>query len=274
MPGTQPFFEALWAVMRLQVVPQDLGGAGERRITWETDDAVFKEAAGKDFMLEATDVLKGVLGFEEAAVQPSRSSGLLVTNTQTPAHGRAQSHPLLSTVSSRAPKSPTISTTTYAKRTRAPSDPFLDIATPPLSRSLITTSSMTSSDPASDLVDDATPHAGDEESVEESAHQDPFCEHDSQMRVWTSPDLANPEYLSLLKLFPSSVAARPLPRFPVSGLPNREADIEEGEQGPPEEMFTIRYGTGTIALSPRVRSDGWQGGWWTRFIMWWRTIFC
>jgi hypothetical protein len=45
MPGTQPFFEALWAIMRLQVVPQDLGGAGERRITWEVDDAAFKEAA-------------------------------------------------------------------------------------------------------------------------------------------------------------------------------------------------------------------------------------
>jgi hypothetical protein len=60
MPGTKPFFEALWAVMRLQVLPIELGGAGPRRIEWEIDDAVFKEAAGKDFMLEAVDVLKGV----------------------------------------------------------------------------------------------------------------------------------------------------------------------------------------------------------------------
>lgn len=60
MPGTKPFFEGLWAVMRLQVIPEDLGGAGVRRIEWEVDDAVFKEAAGKDFMLEAVDVLKGV----------------------------------------------------------------------------------------------------------------------------------------------------------------------------------------------------------------------
>lgn len=45
MPGTKPFFEALWAVMRLQVVPENLGGAGPYRIEWEFDDAVFKEAA-------------------------------------------------------------------------------------------------------------------------------------------------------------------------------------------------------------------------------------
>jgi hypothetical protein len=31
--------------MRLQVVPDKLGGAGKFRIEWEIDDAVFKEAA-------------------------------------------------------------------------------------------------------------------------------------------------------------------------------------------------------------------------------------
>jgi hypothetical protein len=45
MPGTKPFFEALWAVMRLQVVPEQFGGSGSYRIEWELDDAVFKEAA-------------------------------------------------------------------------------------------------------------------------------------------------------------------------------------------------------------------------------------
>ena len=45
MPGARPFFEALWAVMRLQSLPENLGGAGSRRITWEIDDAVFQEAA-------------------------------------------------------------------------------------------------------------------------------------------------------------------------------------------------------------------------------------
>jgi hypothetical protein len=64
MPGTKPFFQSyamlsflitlkvlkytfvsLWAIMRLQVVPDKLGGAGKFRIEWEIDDAVFKEAA-------------------------------------------------------------------------------------------------------------------------------------------------------------------------------------------------------------------------------------
>ena len=53
--------QALWAIMRLQVVSEQLGGAGANRIDWELDDAVFKESAGKDFMLEAIDVLKGVI---------------------------------------------------------------------------------------------------------------------------------------------------------------------------------------------------------------------
>lgn len=38
-------FDSLWAVMRLQVIPVNLGGAGAYRIEWEFDDAVFKEAA-------------------------------------------------------------------------------------------------------------------------------------------------------------------------------------------------------------------------------------
>jgi hypothetical protein len=45
MAGTKPFFEGLWAIMRLQVLPEDLGGAGSRRIEWELDDAVFMESA-------------------------------------------------------------------------------------------------------------------------------------------------------------------------------------------------------------------------------------
>jgi hypothetical protein len=36
---------SLWAIFRLQVIPQSLGGAGSYRIEWELDDAVFKEAA-------------------------------------------------------------------------------------------------------------------------------------------------------------------------------------------------------------------------------------
>lgn len=45
LPGTNALFEGLWVLMRLQVVPEHLGGAGARRIEWEIDDAVFQEAA-------------------------------------------------------------------------------------------------------------------------------------------------------------------------------------------------------------------------------------
>lgn len=88
LPGTKPFFQSLWAVMRLQALPESLGGAGSCRIEWEFDEAVFMESAyvfnsrqirlsllvsyisfvsftnsGKDFMLEAIDVLKGVRAY-------------------------------------------------------------------------------------------------------------------------------------------------------------------------------------------------------------------
>jgi hypothetical protein len=45
MPGPKPFFEGLWAVMRLMTLPENIGGAGSRRIEWEIDDAVFRETA-------------------------------------------------------------------------------------------------------------------------------------------------------------------------------------------------------------------------------------
>jgi len=61
MPGTTPFFEryvlsnsvhhffnflrSLWGIMRLQIIPENLGGAGQNRLEWEIDDTVFKESA-------------------------------------------------------------------------------------------------------------------------------------------------------------------------------------------------------------------------------------
>jgi hypothetical protein len=34
---------AVWAIMRLQIVPEDIGGAGRNKIEWEFDDAVLRE---------------------------------------------------------------------------------------------------------------------------------------------------------------------------------------------------------------------------------------
>lgn len=60
MPGTHPFFQALYGIFRLQALPGKLGGADDSLIEWEVDDAVFLESAGKDFTIEAVAVLKGV----------------------------------------------------------------------------------------------------------------------------------------------------------------------------------------------------------------------
>lgn len=45
VPGTKPFFDGLFAVLRLQSLPEYLGGAGSFRMEWEIDDAVFRESA-------------------------------------------------------------------------------------------------------------------------------------------------------------------------------------------------------------------------------------
>lgn len=43
-PGTHPFFEGLYGVLRLQSTGEASGGAGPWRIEWEVDDAVFLES--------------------------------------------------------------------------------------------------------------------------------------------------------------------------------------------------------------------------------------
>lgn len=271
MPGARPFFEALWAVMRLQTLPENLGGAGSRRITWEIDDAVFQEAAGKDFMLEAINVLKGVLGFEDVLSPNSRSSSVSALGSTLPTHSRVQSQPLPSQpLLCDSGSSRPISTKTLAKRPRAPSDPFLD--TPPLSRSLATTSS------ASQIGD--PPGTPDDVSVNHTptdplgpSRRDVFPEIDAQSRIWVAPDLSNPEYSVLLKLFPSFVSAKALPRFPAPSRSKRKQDIEEGEEQT-EEPFEIRFGTGMIRLSGPERTGQWRGGWWARFTSWCKTLFC
>jgi hypothetical protein len=91
------------------------------------------------------------------------------------------------------------------------------------------------------------------------------------MRTWTAPDLSNPEFLELLKLFPSFITRRSLPRFPV--LTSRHADIEDGDEEGIEGK-QIQFGTGSMWVSSSPRSSGWAGGWWARFKLWWRRMFC
>jgi len=249
------------------------------RIDWEFDDAVFKEAAGKDFMLEAIDILKGVLGFEEiqSSTRSSASNNFETYASASP-HSRTQSQPS----PSNGKKSLAITTTVQPKRARAPSDPFLD--TPALSRSLASTSTQSSgnttallsslaSHGASELPSPVTPPPDTDRPLSRTHRDFTYDSEEDYLRIWTSPDLPNPEYLSLLKVFPSFITRRPLPRFPVISGNRQPADIEEGdEEG--GEAKQIRFGTGTMWISSKERSDGWEGGWWTRFILWWRKLFC
>ncbi|KAG9316217.1 hypothetical protein JVU11DRAFT_2244 [Chiua virens] len=281
MPGTKPFFEALWAVMRLQSLPERLGGAGPNRIQWEFDDAVFKEAAGKDFMLEAIDVLKGVLAFEEVPSSGARdrACGSHLTSCS---HLNIKSNPVSTANAARLPKPSPISMVTHSQRARAASDPFLDM--PGLSHSLPSASSHSTdvaippsaAENAEEGAPPITPHYQDGEQEQELAplRSDVQAEgaDDVHLRIWTTPDLLNQEFLALLTVFPSFITRNSPPRFCVSSHP-RAADIEEGEEerGEGEE---IRFGTGSMWVSAKQRSDGFKGGWWTRFVLWWRRLFC
>ncbi|EIM81221.1 uncharacterized protein STEHIDRAFT_150209 [Stereum hirsutum FP-91666 SS1] len=286
LPGTNALFEGLWVLMRLQVVPEHLGGAGARRIQWEIDDAVFQEAAGKDFMLEAIDVLKGVLGFEEnPSSRTSTSSGISQGyGALPPLHSRSQSQPLQSKDTDSSAGTGEASRPPL-KRMRAPSDPFLD--TPDLSHSFNSSSTQSSSAQPSSLAPSKSPSEGIDEppspltpptEIDDLFPKVPPDYRDEQkvyLRIWTSPDLANPELLALLKVFPTFISRRTLPRFSPAASSRRIPDVEEGGVDDADESENaIRAGTGRMWLSSRPRSGDWAGGWWSRFVLWWRRLFC
>ena len=209
-----------------------------------------------------------VLGFEEA---PSPRTPLSAyghkTNSSMPLlHSRAQSQPLTSHHKPSDGASKFQST-----RARAPSDPFLDVPPTSSTRRFPPSANTESLLPGAEGPPSPIPSYGDNPT---SITQDDTAYDDADeqyLRVWTSPDLANPEILQLVKLFPAFVSRRPFPRFPVPS--SRHVDIEEGEDDGLEGR-QIQFGTGSMRISPKQRTDAWEGGWWTRFIMWWKRIFC
>lgn len=92
---------------------------------------------------------------------------------------------------------------------------------------------------------------------------------DGHMRTWTFPDLPNPEILNLLTLFPALIMRRVMPRFPVATGRRRDVEEADDERGEGKE---IQFGTGSMWISPDLRSDGWNGTWWSRFVSWWRKV--
>lgn len=233
-------------------------------------------------MFEAIDVLKGVseccqfylngcqlriiqvLAFEEIA-SPQSSPNIGTYPDSVVVHSRSQ---LPS--DRKSAKISSISSTVQQKRARAPSDPFLD--GPAFSRSVASASSHSSAGTTRPLLDGSTPDElfSYEDNVTSLTKGEDFSGGDEgYLRIWTSPDLTNPELLELLSLFPAFVSRRPLPRFSRSNL--RHPDVEEGEDG---ECKRVQFGTGSLWISSKPRSDSWKGGWWTRFLLWCRRTFC
>lgn len=104
-------------------------------------------------------------------------------------------------------------------------------------------------------------------------------EGEEYIRVWTAPDLSDMEYLSLLKLFPAFVSARPLARFPVSARTRarkgRPADEEEADAAEVDnENRDVKHGTGRMWAGSRRRRSAISGGWWNRLVGWVRRVFC
>nr|GAT44644.1 predicted protein [Mycena chlorophos] len=256
--------KSLWAIMRLQIVPETIGGAGRNVICWEFDDAVLRESAGRDFMVEAIDVLKGVLAFTETP-SSKRVSGLPGNyQPSNSIHARSQSQPL----SAKPPP-----TTVQPKRARAPSDPFLDTPAPSHSLSSSPASHdsalLGSTTPTDDIPPSQTPPINTTAAAYYADDPGDDVEDQEYLRVWTSPDLSNPEYVDLLKLFPSFLTRRTLPRFPATTA----KPPQDVEQGLTEDKI-LQFGTGSMWVSSIPRSDGYEGSFWARFVLWWKRVFC
>jgi len=248
IPGPLPFFQGLWALMRLQALSTRLGGAGQHLIEWELDDAVFRETAGKDFMLAALTVMKGVLGFHEY-IRPSRSP----SQSTSDLHGGGLA---------RNSDPNDVAAVTRDSIPSLQSDPFLDRDAERLSSA------------SSKQV-----HNGDNQRQQDLnmplLQDSGYDKMDEQhLRIWVAPDLSNPELLSLLSLFPSSISRREVPLFKPTRTDVRKRDLEEGfDDG--EEKGEVMCGSGRMWVGHTERSlSTMKGGFWDRFISWWRSIFC
>jgi hypothetical protein len=280
--------------MRLQTLPPNLGGAGERRVWWEIDDAVFLESAGKDFMLEAIDILKGVLGFEEhlsqqanvhnpIREQPHISVSDYVEPPDSPLSPAIKNMPLqaLDGKGRRQSQAGLITPKTMAilplNRPRKFSDPFMDS-----SRSSPSTSALGTQEDSATLTGASTPLEPSEAPTPDDDTLPPaarslLSDPDSSdlnvpLRIWTVPaSLLNPEYHLLLAVFPPFITSKQVPRFTaVQRPPGGAKALEEGEAA---ERGELRAGTGRIGISAQLRDHGWQGSLWYRMKEWFKNLF-
>ena len=180
-------------------------------------------------------------------------------------------------VSARTPAS---ATSPETGRNRASSDPFLD----PYGQTNQRASPGSSNIP---LVDPVTPPVlsrdlpledegfaeGDSDDEEFHGTSGTVPPKDGYLRIWTMPDLSNPEIHAMLGLFPASVTRGAVPRFKSSKAARRKGGLDEEEMvGTTRDVVVV--GTGKMWIGPQLRGDGWDGNWWVRLVGWWKRVFC
>jgi hypothetical protein len=191
-------------------------------------------------------------------------------------HSRSRSEPLSKTlIAPSRPQNQNLVTpppTLPSRRSRAPSDPFVD------SNSL--SHSPSKSNHSSLRGAPRNPHNEEDDSyfpTSASGIERGFDEQGDNhyLRTWTSPDLSNPEFTSLLSLFPPFLSSRTLPRFPVTISKGARHDLEEGDYDDSEEVrCEVRVGSGVMWIGTKERGESWRGNLWERFMAWWRRILC
>lgn len=311
--GTQNFFVGLHTVMQLQTLPPSVGGTGEGRIEWEIDDAVFMESGGNQFMVDAIDMMKGILGFDERPLnsralpcrsfryRPSRSSS---TNVLSSSRDRGEDPSL-----SEAPGSRPVRPAPFG-RSRAPSDPFLDptrsspsinaalsMALPTTEESTTDLDSVGPSTPLDDRGPEIPPVASLSDHYPARSYSmdvEAFL-NEPQLRLWIFPPyITNPELHKLMAMLPSSVTSQTVPRFkPLAKSKPRKGRRKGAEidlEGNPMQMGSgtditgvevdlvkergeIRKGTGRMWIGDLMRLPGWKGSFWDSIRDWFRHLF-
>jgi hypothetical protein len=210
--------------------------------------------------MELIEIVSQVLAFEETPSHKDRTRDSRDTGANS-----TQINLTTKTLTTDRSAKHTSNTDFQINRAQASSDPFLDdlaAASSSQRDTIVVSDKLTTMEDLTSKI----------EELVSPFHDEQLEEDEEYMRTWTSPaDLTNPELLQLLKLFPSFVSRRQLPRFPISDA--RLSDIEEGEDMA-EEGRRIHFGTGSMWISSKDRVNGWGGGWWTRFLLWWRRLFC
>ncbi|KAH8927159.1 hypothetical protein BT69DRAFT_1317140 [Atractiella rhizophila] len=103
LPGTHPFARGLYMALNVQR-RSGKGGASERRVEWEVDEAALLEAGGGEWMDDTVHLLKGLLGCSERLVdmRSRPSSAYTTSTTEEDVHSHSHSNELGSSVSSHA----------------------------------------------------------------------------------------------------------------------------------------------------------------------------